>query len=266
MTRPKSSESARRPEHFALTGRSVALDRRINAVRVDIADVALAGAVVAAHYAAPVERICATSSTAIRAEPVDTGEQVSELLHGEGFCVLDLQGDWAWGWSAHDHYVGYVATDALTRGEVGAWRVMTPDRNGLSMGSRVREGGEGLLGPGETAPDPVALAEAMLGAPYLMGGRSIAGIDCSGLVQVTLGLGGIDAPRDSDMQAADLGRPLRAGAPLMRGDLVFWSGHVGIMVDRERLIHATGFHHQVVIEALDIVAARIGEAPSVRRP
>lgn len=186
-------------------------------------------------------RVCTDPSTPIRAEARADGEQTSELLQGEQFAMLDCQGGWAWGWSVHDHYVGYVSAEALAeRGE-------SSDDNGAPGG------------------DPVALAEAMLGMPYLLGARGGAGIDCSGLVQVTLGATGKSAPRDSDMQAAALGKPRAPGARLRRGDLVFFPGHVGMMIDGERLIHATGFHHQVVIEALDIVTARIGEVPMVRR-
>lgn len=265
-----------RPEHFGLTGRSVPLDPRVNAFRRDIADIALAGRVVGAHYAEPMERVCVAAVAALRAAPGDDAELISELLHGELFEILDCEGGWAWGFCAHDHYVGYIALDDLGRGRPGGWRVVVPSLDGLPMGAWLGEPNghahdeAALLAPGAVVNDPVAPAERLLGTPYRMGGRSFRGIDCSGLVQVTLGLAGKPAPRDSDMQADGLGARLAPGAPLERGDLVFFPGHVGMMVDGERMIHATGFHRAVVIEPLAAVARRIlgddRSAMSARRP
>jgi cell wall-associated NlpC family hydrolase len=105
--------------------------------------------------------------------------------------------------------------------------------------------------------DPVAQARRFLGVPYLWGGRSAEGIDCSGLVQLAHLAAGLDAPRDSDMQEAALGALLPSDAPLQRGDLVFWRGHVGLMADATTLLHANAFHMAVAEEPLAAAVARI---------
>src|SRR5262249_17378963 len=106
------------------------------------------------------------------------------------------------------------------------------------------------------APDWVAVAERFVGVPYLWGGKTHAGLDCSGLVQTALEAGGIDAPRDPDMMESALGSPAPVDARLKRGDLICWKGHVGIAVDSERLLHANGFAMQASLEPLAEVKAR----------
>lgn len=292
----RTQGSAGAPKHFGLTGPSVILDRRVNAVRGDIADLALAGTLFAPHYARPMERRCVVPVAPVRAKADDGAELISELLHGEAFQVIDLSGGWAWGYAAHDHYVGYVREDALGIARPGAWRVSArmvtlrdaPAANAgtlgtLSMGAIV----DGSVGDGylltdegeidrteivalETRLDPVEQAEKLLGAPYLLGGRSAEGIDCSGLVQIALSFAGIAAPRDSDQQAESLGTLLPKGAPLQRGDLAFFPGHVAMMLDAERIIHANGHAKAVSIEPLADLLARYSPedaaAMKVRRP
>ncbi|WP_182911925.1 C40 family peptidase [Sphingomonas cavernae] len=293
-TRTPGSAGARK--HFGLTGPSVVLDRRVNAVRGDIADIALAGTLFAPHYARPMERRCVVATAAVRAKANDDAELVSELLHGEAFEVIDLSGGWAWGYSAHDHYIGYVREEALGIARPGMWRVSARSATlrdapaadakaigTLSMGAIV----DGSVGDGwlltdegaidraelveaNTRLDPVDQAEKLLGAPYLMGGRSEHGIDCSALVQITLSFAGVATPRDSDQQAESLGQPLAAGSPLQRGDLAFFPGHVAIMLDAERIIHANGRAGAVSIEPLADLLARLpaddAAAMTVRRP
>src|SRR5262249_3159963 len=125
---------------------------------------------------------------------------------------------------------------------------------------------------GAPAADPAAVAEGFVGVPYLWGGKSYEGLDCSGLVQLSLHASGIKAPRDSHMIEATVGfeLPGAVAAPLRRSDLVFWKGHVGMMLDDKRIIHANGHHMKVVIEPLSETIARIAAADgdavtSVRR-
>jgi cell wall-associated NlpC family hydrolase len=215
---------------FTLQGKSAPFDSRCEAVRGDLADVSLAGKLFAPHYAQAVEFVCTNPFTAMRETP--DGAQNSELLIGEAFMVLDVSGDWAWGWSAHDHYVGYVETAAL---KVGAPSVPSSS----------------------SVIDPIEAAEHFLGMPYVWGGRGGAGIDCSGLVQRGLAAAGIAAPRDSDMQAASLGDLLLEGVAAQRGDIIFFPGHVGMMFDQQRLIHATRHHGKTIIEPLSDVVERV---------
>jgi cell wall-associated NlpC family hydrolase len=104
-----------------------------------------------------------------------------------------------------------------------------------------------------------------VGLPYLWGGKDSSAVDCSGLVQSALETAGVSAPRDADMQEASLGTDLPPGAPLRRGDLLFWSGHVGIARNEGELLHANAFHMQTVIEPIDVAFARMGQPRTVRR-
>ena len=120
--------------------------------------------------------------------------------------------------------------------------------------------------------DFVAVAERFLGVPYLWGGKTVLGLDCSGLVQIALAACGISCPRDSDMQEEALGSPVAAAtdrSDLQRGDLVFWTGHVAIVRDRATFLHANAFHMAVAIEPIGDAIARIrgagGEITGVRR-
>lgn len=259
------------------------LDRRINAVRGDVADIALAGILFAPHYACPMAQSCALPSAPLRERPDDAAPLVSELLFGEVFEVLDLNGGWAWGYCAADHYVGYVRQDALTAAHDGAWRVAVPkvltgQGETLFMGSVINGNLDGDrietplgaialsdLASNEAVADPVEVAERFLGSPYLLGGRTANGIDCSGLVQLAHAMAGRSLPRDSDLQADAAGTPLAPGDNPRRGDLAFFPGHVGMMIDGERMIHATAYSGNVTIEPLADVEARTTTA-QVRRP
>jgi cell wall-associated NlpC family hydrolase len=215
---------------FALQGKSASFDPRSDAVRGDLADVSLAGKLFAPHYAQAVDFMCAQPFAAMHENP--GGDQSSEILRGEHFMVLDVSGGWAWGWSAHDHYVGYVDFNVLKVAEAAS-----PSTSSIT--------------------DPVSAAEYFLGLPYVWGGRGGLGIDCSGLVQRGLAEAGIAAPRDSDMQASSLGVIIPDEAPYERGDLIFFPGHVGMMFDPHRLIHATRHHGKTVIEPLTDVVERV---------
>jgi hypothetical protein len=277
-----ASPPARSAERFRLSGPSVTLDPRVHAYRADIADVALAGSLFAPHYSRPEMRSCSAVTATVYSAPSAEAPAVSQLIFGESFAVLDVSGPWAWGYSRHDHYVGHVACDALHDETepthivsapaalvFAAPSIKAPVLTRLPMGARLAGRVEGeflVLDRGfvhrrhisaldVVAADPVTVAEALVGAPYLWGGRSGDGIDCSGLVQLAHSFAGKALPRDSDQQAA-VGAGIPDDEPLARGDLVLFPGHVGMMVDAARLVHANAFWMAVTIEPLADVVAR----------
>lgn len=295
MTSPPASaarcDTQPSPDAFALAGPTVALDPRVHAFRSDLADIALAGRRFAPHYAQAEPCRCVAPSAMLRAAPNGDSPAVSQLVHGEGFGLLDRSGGWAWGRCLHDGYVGYLPADALGPPTPGEWRVTAPlalvfATAGIKapvtrrypIGARLHGGTTGdfvrvdggfvhrrhLAPLAEAETDWVAVAERLVGLPYLWGGRGAGGIDCSGLVQVALGLAGIAAPRDSDQQREALGVALAPDAPARRGDLVFLPGHVGIMADGERLLHANAWWMAVTVEPLADVLARA--AAGTREP
>ena len=276
-----------------LSGRSVPLDPRVNAVRADLADIALAGDVVATRYVEPVLLVCRAASTMLRGARGEAATAVSALLFGETFRVFEVQGDWAWGACVHDGYVGFVHAAALAPpGPLPSHVVTapaalvfpepdikTPPRHALPLGAQVavaREeaafaalAGGGFVrsvqiaAQGWTEPDLVTSAEAFLGAPYLWGGRTREGVDCSGLTQAAVRAAGLACPRDSDQQRGQLGTAV-AFDDRQRGDLVFFPGHVGILADRDRLLHANAHWMTTLVEPLAAVIARL--AATVAEP
>ncbi len=277
------------------------LDPRLYPYRPDLAAERLKGRVKAARFVAGTHRQVRQGVAALRCVPAAHGELVSQLLGGEVVTVYDEADGWAWVQNQTDGYVGYTPSSALSaelrqpthlvkvlRSFVYAEADMkAPPLDALAMSGTVAVTGEAgdfceLAGGGwvygrhlarldERAPDHVATALAFLGAPYLWGGKSSPGLDCSALVQVALHRAGIACPRDSDMQAEGLGQARPADAPPERGDLVFFEGHVAIALDSWRVLHATAHDMLVAIEPLaDLVdrAVRItgrGIA-AVRRP
>lgn len=252
-----------------MTGPSLGLDPRTHAYRDDVADMALAGKILAHYYAIPKIKSIVVPVADLYKEQAKDAELGSQLFHGERFAVVDMTDGWSWGYGLHDHYVGYLQTEALGD-EVDATHIVTAPRLDISgigelpMGSRITaaqaEGhGDAARPIGETAPDAVAIAEAFLDAPYLWGGRTTAGIDCSGLVQLAWSLAGHDLPRDSDLQLDALTGDIPEGGDLKRGDIIFFPNHVGLMADAETLLHATQHHGKVVTEPLADVIARIAE-------
>lgn len=273
--------------------------RRLTPARADLAAARLAGRVEAARFAEGRPARVTAPLLDLTLEPAAAAGLATQLLLGEAFTVYEDRADGlAWGQAGRDGYVGYVAAAGLGPAGAAAGRRVTAlasHRYGApSAKARVagpipflaevevvgEEAGFAALAGGGFVPaqhlapwtgDAAAAAERFLGAPYLWGGRSAAGVDCSGLVQLALAAAGIAAPRDSDMQAALAGQALAEDAPALRGDLVFWRGHVGMMLDPETLIHANGHHMAVVREPLETAAGRIaagggGPITGRRRP
>jgi len=266
--------------------------------RPDLAADWLRGRVSAARFVPGQARQVAVGTADLKAVADRNAALASQLRYGETFTVYEERGGWAWGQNSADGYVGYVDARTL-KPEASApthrlWAVRSfrhpepdlksPPVDWLSLASTVtviehRHGFAGLadgtwvfdrhLVPCDLVePDVLATARRLLNVPYLWGGRTSLGIDCSGLVQIALDLAGIPCPRDSDMQAAELGvavAPVRGGAVPRRSDLVFFAGHVGLMSDDQHLLHANAFSMSVTIEALADVAARAGSITAIRR-
>lgn len=284
----------------------LARDARLLPARDGIAAEHLKGVIAAARYSPGTRKAVTAGAAALRKSPESNAEQVNQALFGETFTVYDEQDGWAWGQLAADHYVGWMRADELGAAITPTHRVRVlrsfvfeapnikaAPLKAVSMNAlltlaesdggftRVLGGGGSsqgwifgrhvsLLGDFET--DFVDVATRFVGAPYLWGGRESAGIDCSGLVQVSLQATGRAPLRDSDMQEKSLGETVTPDATysnLKRGDLVFWRGHVGIMESPSMLLHASARDLHVEIEPLAEAIARIrpiaGEVRSVKR-
>jgi len=270
---------------FRLGGRSIALDRRVNAVRGDLADVSLAGVLFAPHYAKAQPMHCARGGAFLRESGAAGARAVSQLLFGETFHLLDVTGGWAWGFCEHDGYVGYLEADALAAGIMDTTHyvtarlapvfaqadIKTPVVDTLPAGARIAGVEEGdfivtekgavhrrhVLPAGSFEEDWVAAAERQIGQPYVWGGRGHGGIDCSGLVQLALCQAGVRVPRDSDLQRESIGTPIGDDQPLQRGDVIFFPGHVGIMIDGEHMLHANAYWMSTLVEPLADVIDRL---------
>jgi hypothetical protein len=268
-------------------------DRRLVLARPELAAASLEGVARAAAYGDPEPLICVKPSAALRARPDAGVEQMTQLLFGEAFDVLDESDGWAFGQARRDRYVGYVEAASLGApvglpthwaSHLRTYAFVEPDVKApmaglISMNSLcLVEGREGRFSKvaglgfvhyghlkpiGEYRDDPAAVALEYLGAPYHWGGRESLGVDCSGLVQNALHACGMSCPRDSDLQAAELGDAIDPGE-LARGDLVGWTGHIGIMIDTTRIVHANGHHMATTVERLDEVVERIAASGSGR--
>jgi len=272
-----------------------AFDPRLTPARPDLAARHLEGSVTAARFVDGIVRAVVESQAPVRRAPSPDATLLTEALMGERVTVYETTDEgWAWGQLHDDGYVGWLpaaalrAADAAPTAKVAALRTLVfpgpdiklPPLAALPLGARLavarHEGSFAVAAGGflparhlallDTAlPDFVAVAERFLGTPYLWGGKTGLGIDCSGLVQVALTACGIACPRDSDMQERALGAPLtpaRDFSGLQRGDLVFWKGHVALVRDPATLIHANAFHMAVAIEPLAEAIARIRAAGS----
>lgn len=258
-------------------------DRRLTPANSRVAAAHLQGIVEAETYVLGTPRQVIAPLTDLCAAPA--GKRDRQLLLGARVSVFEVLDGWAFVQADADGYVGYVAEGALGEGPAPTHRVATAgthiyagesfksqDVMHLSFGARVAVTDErhkmfetplGYIPKKHLRPldkpftDPVTVAQLFFGAPYLWGGNSRLGIDCSGLVQAALQACDTFCPGDSDLQMNELGSDIPPDLPLMRGDLVFWTGHVGIMVDHEVLLHANAHHMAAVYEPLEAAMIRI---------
>jgi cell wall-associated NlpC family hydrolase len=268
------------------------LDRRLNAFRPDLAEASLKGKVEAERFVEGIGARVAVAVVALRPKPDLASGIDTELLMGEEVTIFERRDGWCWIKALSDGYVGYLPETAIKEGAAAPTHIVVPQRTFLypepelrkphaailSMGSLVH-----VTGPAEArgnhyvvledgtaifakhvqpigynkGGDFVDVALRFIETPYLWGGRSGLGIDCSGLVQLALSMTGRVAPRDTDMQAAGLGQPIER-EELKRGDFVFWKGHVAIMEDPETIVHANGHTMTVARENFAAAIERIG--------
>lgn len=288
--RANGASSSSTGDRFELARSSGGLDPRTHAYRSDIADIALAGRIIAPHYARPLIRACGPHPADLRETSRDEGDAISELLPGEEFAVLEYSGGRAWGYCVADHRVGYVEAIALTQPvepthivcELSAPihpedGISSPELCRLPMGARLRGAERGpclateigrvplchLRRIGEFEDDPVRVAERLLRTPYRHGGRSFRGIDCAGLVQLAFGLCGQKLPRETEQQQA-LGEAVPEGEPLRRGDLIFSGNHVALAMSNDLVIHVGLESRAVAVDAL-AAARQDGHGLAARR-
>ena len=283
---------------------SVGFDPRITPARKDLAAKHLAGTVEAQRFVEGRPYEIGTAQAPVRGAPSHEAALFTEALKGERITIYDIGEDgWAWGQLAADGYVGYLPASALRAPGPAATHKVTalrtfvfpgpsiklPPAEALSFGSRLvvarTEGAFAITESGGHLPalhlagvetketDFVAVAERFLGAPYLWGGKTSLGLDCSALVQVALNACGLPCPRDTDQQEGALGNALphpHELKRLRRGDLVFWKGHVSIVRDDTTVVHANASRHmavaiEAIAEAIPRIRAISGEVTSVRR-
>ena len=278
------------------------LDLRVNAYRPDLADIALANTVKAEKYVEPVIRQCVRGVLPLLAEPRFDAGQVSQIRYGEFLDVFETRDDgFAWVQNRTDRYVGYLPLEDTFSDHIAdlSTRVVElrtflypepnikkPPLDELTLGSFIKVVGTvdkfvelesgGFVFAKHVAPvnkalarDYVFTAGSMLNVPYMWGGRTPRGIDCSGLVQLALDMAGIDVPRDSDQQREAIGEELPRHWRDMawkRGDVVFFPGHVGFMTGPDQLLHASAFDMKVVVEPLVDVVLRGNEILAVGKP
>lgn len=271
------------------------MDRRFWPATERVAHVSLRGRIEGVAFTEGTRFAVGSPLVDLQRKPDGTRER--QLPRGTGFTLIEDVGGWAFGFVERDGYCGWMRAGSLIAPSVASHWVATVGTHiyagpavqafcdVMPMGARLKvtgqvgnfaevEGGyvpaSHLRALGDWLSDPVAVAEGFLGTPYLWGGNSRAGLDCSGLVQLAFHACGLLCPADSDLQQA-VGTALPDDAPLQRGDLVFWKGHVALMVDDQRMIHANGHTMSVAYEEFDAAVARIlaqggGPVTARRRP
>jgi hypothetical protein len=267
------------------------LDPRVNAFRANLADERLKGQVSSTHFTAPSRLYVSASSVFLHKEPQTESAILTELLIGEETACFEKRNGWVWVQAKLDDYVGYAPasffTSIMPKGErrrvTRPFSMVYPEADIKSPASmavpmhgyvwlgNAREAGFVQLCDGKwigehcVAPrhaDFVEIAKEFLHTPYLWGGKSWLGIDCSGLVQIALQMAGRSAPRDSDLQEKLLeGTEITTQGALAHGDLVFWPGHVGIFLEGGMFLHANAYHKRVVIEKFETLLLRDKKTP-----
>ncbi len=213
-------------------------DPRLTPARPDLAAAQLRGQIAAEDYVEGHAMHVCVGTADLRHAPAPDAPLDTQALFGEDVMLYEDHEGWGWVQLARDGYVGYMSMAALAEGRRKPTHRVTvnrsfvypgPDlkfsvRDALPLGAVVRvratKGGFAqiddaafvfsghLLPSGERSQDFVAVAERLLHAPYLWGGKTSLGIDCSGLVQISLAAAGFDAPRDTDLQEQALGLPI----------------------------------------------------------
>jgi hypothetical protein len=266
---------------------SATYDRRVTAARPDLAAAHLKGVIPAERYREGRIKQVTQSFVGLRSAAGDSAMLETQLLFGELFSVYELKNGWVWGQAVLDSHVGYAPADAFGEpGEPPTHRV-TAGATPLLMAPDVKEPSVGILPMNAKlhvvedgqrfsrvagdryvfsdhiarldrhASDWVLVAVGFVGTPYLWGGKTYAGIDCSGLIQTALEAAGMPAPRDTDLMETALGQPIALDTRLARGDLIFWKGHMGAMLDEARLVHASAYAMPVVVEDFATARARL---------
>lgn len=284
------------------------LDARFHAYRPELADARLQGRVTADRFVDGRPARVTVPVAGLYREPYHASPLDTQAIRGDRVTLFECTGSgWAWVQIVHDDYVGWMDGTAFSEeGQDPTHRVCvprtvlfsepdikSPPLDFLPLGAAVRVAGEAtdhnaryaVLEPkgaivsqhlcpiGHQFDDFVSVAELLTGTPYLFGGNSAFGIDCSALIQIAMRMTGSAVPRDSDMQEAAIGTQLSEGSrlpPLQRADIVFWKGHCGIMRDSATLLHANAHHMAVASEPLAEAVDRISrsglDVTSVRRP
>ncbi len=257
------------------------MDRRFWPATDRVAHVSLHGRIEGVAFTEGVPRQVGMPLVDLQCAP--NGARERQLPRGTDFTVVEDVGGWVFGFATQEGYCGWLRGGALFEprpathwvASVGTHIYAEPRVQAfcdvMPMGARLRVTGqvkgfsevEGGFVPashlrpmGEWLTDPVAVAKGFLGTPYLWGGNSRAGLDCSGLVQLAYHACGLPCPADSDLQQSQ-GTELPEGALLSRGDLLFWKGHVAMVVDERTLIHANGHSMSVAYEDIAACIARI---------